>query len=100
MLTAKGYKPVFNFMDNQAAAPIKAFMKLQQGMAQFVEPNNHHINAAECAIQTFKNHFIGGLCTTDSKFPFQLWNHLTHQAAITCNILLCSCINPDISAFE
>jgi len=100
MLTKKGYKPIFNVMDNQAAAPIKAFMESQNGTVQFVEPNNHHVNAAERAIQTFKNHFISGLCTTDPKFPFQLWNHLTHQAAITCNILQRSRINPDISAYE
>jgi hypothetical protein len=75
-------------------------MEAQQGNVQFVEPNNHRVNAAERAIQTFKNHFISGLCTTDPKFPFQLWNHLTHQAFITCNILQRSHINPDISAFE
>jgi hypothetical protein len=98
MLTKKGYKPIFNVMDNQAAAPIKAFMESQNGTVQFVEPNNHHVNAAERAIQTFKNHFISGLCTTDPKFPFQLWNHLTHQAAITWNILRRSRINHDISS--
>ena len=100
MLTDKGYKPVFNVTDNQAAAPIKAFMQQQNGTAQFVEPNNHRINAAERAIQTFKNHFISGLCTTDPDFPFQLWNHLTLQAVITCNILRRSRITPDISAYE
>ena len=100
MLTTKGYKPVFNVTDNQAAAPIKAFMESQNGTVQFVEPNNHRVNAAERAIQTFKNHFISGLCTTDPKFPFQLWNYLTHQATITCNILRRSRINPDISAYE
>jgi hypothetical protein len=100
MLTEKGYKPIFNVTDNQAAAPIKAFMRQQNGTVQLVEPNNHRVNAAERAIQTFKNHFISGLCTTDPDFPFQLWNHLTQQAVITCNILRRSRINPDISAFE
>jgi hypothetical protein len=87
ILTAKGYKPVFNVTDNQAATPIKTYMAQHNGSVQFVEPNNHHVNAAERAIQTFKNHFISGLCTTDPNFPFQLWNHLTNQAVITCNIL-------------
>ncbi len=99
-LTAKGYTPVFNVTDNQAAAPIKAYMQQHNGTVQLVEPNNHRVNAAERAIQTFKNHFISGLCTTDPKFPFQLWNHLTHQATITCNILRRSRINPDVSAYE
>lgn len=99
-LADKGYKPTFNVTDNQAAEPIKAFMQEQHGTVQFVEPNNHRVNAAERAIQTFKNHFISGLCTTDKAFPFQLWNHLTEQANITCNILRRSRINPDISAYE
>ena len=100
ILTDKGYKPIFNVTDNQAAAPIKAFMQQNKGTVQFVEPNNHRVNAAERAIQTFKNHFISGLCTTDPDFPFQLWNHLTQQAVITCNILRRSRITPDISAYE
>ena len=54
MLTEKGYRPVFNVTDNQAAAPIKAFMTQQNGTVQFVEPNNHRVNAAEWAIQTLK----------------------------------------------
>ena len=99
-LTTHGYKPTFNVTDNQAAEPIKEFMQQQNGTVQFVEPNNHRVNAAERAIQTFKNHFISGLCTTDKDFPFQLWNHLTEQAVITCNILRRSRINPDISAYE
>jgi hypothetical protein len=99
-LTTHGYKPTFNVTDNQAAEPIKDFMQQQNGTVQFVEPNNHRVNAAERAIQTFKNHFISGLCTTDKDFPFQLWNHLTEQAVITCNILRRSRINPDISAYE
>jgi len=72
MLTTKGYKPIFNVTDNQAAAPIKAYMQENNGTVQLVEPNNHQVNAAERAIQTFKNHFISGLCTTDPNFPFQM----------------------------
>ena len=96
----KGFKPTFNVTDNQATAPIKAFMKAQNGMVQFVEPNNHRVNAAERAIQTFKNHFISGLCTTDANFPFLLWNHLTEQASSIGNLLHSSRYNPNISAYE
>jgi hypothetical protein len=100
LLTNKGYQPVFNVTDNQAATPIKSYMEQHNGTVQLVEPNNHRVNAAERAIQTFKNHFISGLCTTDPNFPFQLWNHLTNQAVITCNLLRRSRINPEISAYE
>ena len=75
-------------------------MQAQNGAVQFVKPNNHRVNAAKRAIQTFKNHFISSLCTTNPDFPFQLWNHLTEQAVITCNILRRSQLNPDIAAYE
>ena len=99
-LKTHGLTPTFAVADNQAAPAIKAFMTAKGGQVQFVEPNNHRANAAERAIQTFKNHFISGLCTTDANFPFQLWNHLATQAEITCNILRRSRINPTVSAYE
>ena len=60
-LKDKGHKPNFNVTDNQATKPIKSFLKTEQYDWQFVEPTNHLFNAAERAIQTFKNHFISGL---------------------------------------
>ena len=99
-LIDKGFKPTFSITDNQASAPIRAYLQEQNCRLQFVEPNNHRVNAAERAIQTFKNHFISGLCITDKNFPFQLWNHMATQAVITCNILRRSRLNPDISAYE
>ncbi len=58
------------------------------------------MNAAEWAIQTFKNHFISGLCTTNTNFLLQqLLNHLVQQAEITCNLFHHSHLNPDISAY-
>ena len=47
---AKSYAPQFNVTDNQATAPIKAFLKTQGCKWQFVEPSNHCISAAERAI--------------------------------------------------
>ena len=57
-LVSKGYTPKLNIMDNQATKTIKAYLMPQQCKLQLVEPNNHRVNAAEHAIQTFKNHFI------------------------------------------
>ena len=68
-LKSKGFKPAFNVTDNQAATPIKNYLSNENTIWQFVEPNNHHVNAAERAIQTYKNHFISGLCTTDADWP-------------------------------
>jgi hypothetical protein len=78
-LESKGYKPKLNVMDNQATKVIKAYLKPRHVDLQLVEPHNHRVNAAERAIQTFKNRFIGALGTTDSDFPVQLWDKLAPQ---------------------
>jgi hypothetical protein len=41
-----------------------------------VKPHNHFVNAAEHAIQTFKDAFIAALATLDCDFPLQLWDCL------------------------
>ena len=49
-LKDKGHNPTLNVTDNQAAKPIKAFLKTEQCDWQFVEPTNHRVNAAESSI--------------------------------------------------
>eukprot|EP00804_Cyclotella_cryptica_P014650 CCRYP_012669-RA/>CCRYP_012669-RA protein AED:0.66 eAED:0.28 QI:0/0/0/0.66/0/0.33/3/0/1062 len=93
-------EPTFNVTDNQAAQSIKRYLTKEQTKWQFVEPNNHRVNAAERAIQTYKNHFISGLCTTDKDWPLQLWDTLTQQALITLNLLRTSQIDPTKSAYH
>ena len=74
-LSSRGFKPKFNILDNIASKAIVNFLKNEQKIGiQLVEPNNHLANAAERAIQTFKNHMIAGFCTFDSNFPLVLWN--------------------------
>jgi hypothetical protein len=50
----------------------------QQCKLQLVEPHNHRMNAAERAIQTFKDAFIAALATTD-RLPIAIMrqNHAT-----------------------
>jgi hypothetical protein len=64
-LETKGYKPKINVMDNQATKYIKKFLTKKECDLQLVEPHNHHANAAERAIKTFKDAFIAALATTD-----------------------------------
>ena len=87
-------------MDNQATKVIKAYLNPQHIELQLVEPHNHHVNAAERAIQTLKNRSIGTLGTTDSNFPVQLWDKLAPQVKDFINLLHQSCINPDQLACE
>jgi hypothetical protein len=75
-LEMKGYKPKMNVMDNQATKYIKKFLTEKECDLQLVEPHNHRVNAAERAIQTFKDAFIAALATTDREFPLQLWDRL------------------------
>ena len=65
-----------------------------------MEPHNHHVNAAEQAIQTFKDAFIADLATTDRDFPLQLWVKLAPQVQDTLNLIQESQINPAILVYE
>jgi hypothetical protein len=65
-----------------------------------VEPNNHQVSAAERAIQTFKDHFVSALATTDSKFPLQLWDRLAPHVETLLNMLQPLQIDPTKSAYE
>ncbi len=68
-LESKGHKIRSNVMDNQCTKQIKKFFTAKDCNLLLVEPHNHRVNAAERVIQTFKDHFISALATTDSKFP-------------------------------
>ena len=91
---------MLNVIDNQESKAIKTFITEEGGQCQFIEPGNHRANAAERAVQTFKDHFIAGLCTTDEKFPAQLWDYQLPQAQDTLNLLRASRKDPTTSAYE
>ncbi len=74
-------------MDNQATKVIKAYLTPQQVSLQLVKPHDHRVNAAERAIQTFKNCFIRALGTTNADFPIQLWYKLAPQVQDSINLL-------------
>jgi hypothetical protein len=99
-LAAKGCTPKLNVMDNQATKHIKKNLTENKCKLQLVEPHNHCVNAAERAIQTFKDAFIAALATTDSEFPLQLWDRLTPQVRDTLNHMRASQINPEILAYK
>ena len=99
-LVSKGYNTKINVMDSQATKGIKAYLMPQQCKLQLVEPNNHSVNAAERAIQTFKNFFIGALGTTNGDFPIQLWYKLAPQVKDSVNILCQSRVQPNISSYK
>jgi hypothetical protein len=97
-LTAKGLKPTFQTMDNEASTALKHFLHSEDIEFQLVAPHVHRRNTAERAIQTFKNYFITMLFSTDNKIPIHLWYWLTPQAVIMLNLLRQFQLNPKLSA--
>ena len=71
-LTKRGFKPAFNILDNVAPRVVHAYLESKDIKIQLVEPHNHQVNAAERAVQTFKNLFLLGLGTADQDFPLLL----------------------------
>lgn len=100
MLEKKGFKVKLNVMDNQATKNIMKFLDEKGCKTQLVEPHNKRLNAAERAIQTWKDALISVLATTDSDFPLQLWDRLTPQVQDTVNLMRASRIDPTMSAYE
>jgi hypothetical protein len=97
-LTAKGLKPKFQTMDNEASTALNHFLHSKDIKFQLAPPHIHRQNAAERAIQTFKNHVVAMRCSTDTKFPIHLWDRLIPNTVITLNLLRQSRINPKLSA--
>ena len=93
-----GFHPQVHCLDNEASNTMKAYSQANHIEYQLVPPHMHRNNAAEQAIRTWKNHFIAGLCSTDSQFPMHLWCCVLPQATLTLNMLRASLRNPQISA--
>ncbi len=86
-LAAHGYAPTLNVMDNECSKAVEAHIKANKMNAHLVPPHNHLGNATECAIATFKEHFIMGLATVDKDCPLQLWDEFLPQIELTLNLL-------------
>jgi hypothetical protein len=97
-LTAKGLKPTFQTMDNEASTALKRFLHSKDIEFKLVAPHVHRQNKAEQVIQTFKNHVIAMICSTDKQFPIHLWDRLIPQAVITLNLIRQSRLNPKLLA--
>ena len=98
-LVARGLRPHLHTLDNEASTNLKEFLTAKHVEYQLVPPHIHQCNSAECAIQTFKNHFIARLSSTDTNFPLSNWCRLLPQAELTLNLLRPSQLNPKLSAY-
>jgi hypothetical protein len=98
-LTRGGNQPKLYILDNEASADLKSGMKKNGLDYQLVPPHVHRRNAAERAIQTFKNHLLAFLATCDPDFPVSEWDRLLFQAELTLNLLRSSRVNPKLSSY-
>jgi hypothetical protein len=98
-LVDRGFKPRLQRLDNECSSALRSLLNQHDIQFQLAPPHMHRHKAAKRAIQTFKNHFIAGLCSVDPTFPLRLWDWLLPQATITLNILRQSRINPTVSAY-
>jgi hypothetical protein len=96
-LTAKGFKPKLQTLDNEASAALKLFFTTNDVEFRLVPPHCHRRNAAERSIQTFKEHFVAGLYSVDPTFTLHLWDRLLPQVEITLNLLRTSRLHPQLS---
>ena len=60
--------PDFHLMENKASTALKLTMTTMNIKYKLVPPSKHIAYNAEILIQTFKNHFIVGMCIVDKYF--------------------------------
>jgi hypothetical protein len=97
-LQDNGHAPTLHMLDNECSDELKKAFKKHGVDYQRVPPHSHRRNAAERAIQTWKNHFCSGLATCDPKFPITEWDLPPPQADLTLNLLRSSQRQPKLSA--
>ena len=95
-----GFKPEFERLDNEISADLIAFFATEKIGYQLSPPGMHRANKAERAIQTWKQHFISVLSTTDKDFPLNLWSELVPAGECTLNQMRSSGMTPNISAWD
>jgi len=94
-----GITPERQVLDNEASAAYKDAIR-ESGMTfQLVPPDDHRRNAAEKAIQTWKDHFIAALSGTADDFPLHLWCQAIPQMERQLCLLRQTNINPKISTY-
>jgi hypothetical protein len=94
-LVARGLSVDLQILANKASSAFKEAITFKWNSTfQPVPPDMHRRNQMECAIRTFKDHFLAILAGVDSSFPPYLWDLLLRQAELTLNLLRQATLNP------
>ena len=96
-LSARGLTPQYQMLDNECHNGLKQFLWDSSVYLQLVIPHLHRTNAAEHAIQTYKDHLVSGLSSCNPNFPLHLWDRLIPHSSLTLNLLRTSRLNPQLS---
>jgi len=97
----RGFKPNVQRLDNEVSFDLLDMLKREFDiMAELAPPSNHRSLLAERGIQTWKDHFIATLCTTDRNFPLSCWEDLVDPAESYLNLMRAATCDPTKSAFE
>ena len=97
-LSDRGLTPQYQMLDNECPGGPKTFLREASVKFQLVPPDLHHTNAAERAIQTYKDHLISSLSSCDPNLPSHIWDRLIPHATLTLNLIHPSRLNPRLSA--
>jgi hypothetical protein len=92
-------KPILQRLDNWSSLALRNYLTKQGTDYQLAPSHIHRMNNAERAIQTFKDHFISGICSVDPKFSLKLWDKFLPKATITLHLFSKSRINPLMAAY-
>lgn len=76
MLKSRSLRSHLQRLNNEASPMLKDFMYKDNVNFQLTPAGIHRRNKAKRAIQTFKSHFIAGLCIVDPAFTLNLWDKL------------------------
>ena len=99
-LAGRGFTLKVQVLDNECPKRLISHFLVKGIHFTLVLSHLHRANAAERAIQTFKDYLIGGLASCDPSFPLHLWDRLIPQATITLNLLRPARFNPRLSAHD
>ena len=97
-LSDRGLTSQYQMLDNECTGGLKSFLRNSSVRFQLVPPYLHCTNAAERAIQNYKDHLIAGLSSYNPNFPLHLWDRLILHDTLALNLLCPSRLNPRLLA--
>ena len=91
-------QPNLHILDNETSSSLRQGLLNNKSKYQLSPLHLHRGNAAECAIQKFKAHFITCLCEADTRYPEKEWDNFLLQEKFTINLLHNYRFNTKLSA--